>query len=89
MGFKNLRELDFALKNAFFKIRNDIKRIEEINKETRKDISVVRESLIEFNSLKKKIEGLERKIDDKNFVDLGDDLEKKRGFSKFFFWRKD
>lgn len=92
MGVKNFKQLEFALKNAFFKIRKDIKKLEETNKETVKDLSVVRENLLEFNSIKKKLEEIEKKIGNVDVKeDLGEigGLEKKEGFlSKVFFWKR-
>ena len=83
MGFKNLKQLDFILKNSFFKIKKDIKKLNEVNKEIVKALSVIRESLLELNAIKKKLEDLENSLEKKDSGELEE--SKKRGFISRFF----
>ncbi|MAG52401.1 MAG: hypothetical protein CMH62_00390 [Nanoarchaeota archaeon] len=75
---KNFKELEMILKNTFNKIRRDNKRLEEAIKNNMEDVSVIRSNLLEFNTLRKKIEAIEKKIGEVK-------VEEEKGFfSKIF-----
>ncbi|MAF51335.1 MAG: hypothetical protein CMH64_04570 [Nanoarchaeota archaeon] len=62
MAFKNLKELDFSLKKSFGKIKKDINALEESTKNTMDDLSIIRQNLLEFNSLRLRLEEVEKKL---------------------------
>ena len=71
----NTKQLDLSLRKSFGRIKKDINALDENTKNVMSDLGVIRKNLLEFNSLKKRVEEVEKKlgtyeeeVDEKGFL---------------------
>tara|TARA_Y100000034_G_C6708611_1_gene312892 strand:- start:99 stop:428 length:330 start_codon:yes stop_codon:yes gene_type:complete len=103
------RRLDLVLRKSFSKIKediegvnkeinsnsNEIKALEEVSKSNMEDLTAIRETLIEFNSLKKKIDFIEKQFEAISLVhemeedNLVEEEEERGGFFSRIFKRRE
>jgi hypothetical protein len=60
----NFKNLDLALKKSFGAIKREIKALKENTNNNMEDLSIIRTNLLEFNSLNKRVENIEKKFEE-------------------------